>query len=38
MYQFVYDNLEHNFDSYSLDELITGEDYYPEMLETAGHR
>ena len=36
MYQFVYDNLEHNFDSYSLDELITEvEDYYPEMLETA---
>ena len=34
MYQFVYDNLEHNFDSYTLDELITEvEDYYPELLE-----
>lgn len=36
MYQFVYDNLEQNFDKYSVEELITEvEDYYPEMLQTA---
>ena len=34
MYQFVYDNLNDNFDSYSVNELITEvEDYYPELLE-----
>ena len=36
LWQYVYDSLEQNFDSYSLQELITEvEDYYPEMLETA---
>ena len=34
MYQFVYDNLNDNFESYSVNELITEvEDYYPELLE-----
>ena len=34
MYQFVYDNLNDNFDNYSVNELITEvEDYYPELLE-----
>lgn len=33
MYQFVYDNLDDNFDSYSVDELITEvEEYYPELI------
>ena len=34
LWQFVYDTLEHNFESYSVQELITEvEDYYPDLLE-----
>ena len=30
----VYDNLEQNFETYSVDELIEGvEEYYPHLLE-----
>ena len=36
MYQFVYDSLTDNFESYSVNELITEvEDYYPDLLEQA---
>ena len=34
MYQFVYDTIEQNLETYSVEELITEvEDYYPELLE-----
>jgi 5-formaminoimidazole-4-carboxamide-1-beta-D-ribofuranosyl 5'-monophosphate synthetase len=34
LWQFVYDTLEHNFERYSVDELITEvEDYYPDLLD-----
>ena len=34
LWQFVYETLEHNFERYSVDELITEvEDYYPDLLD-----
>ena len=34
MYQYVYDMLEQNFETYSVDELIEEvEEYYPHLLE-----
>ena len=34
MYQFVYDTIEQNLETYSVDELIEEvEEYYPELLE-----
>ena len=34
LWQYVYDSLEHNFDSYSEQELINEvEEYYPHLLE-----
>ena len=36
MEQYVYDNLNNNFDDYTVEELITEvEDYYPELLEES---
>ena len=34
MYQFVYDTMEQNLETYSDEELVTEvKDYYPELLE-----
>ena len=34
MYQFVYDTIEQNLETYSDEELVTEvKDYYPELLE-----
>ncbi len=36
LWQYVYDSLEHNFDSYSEQELINEvEEYYPHLLEPS---
>ena len=36
MYQFVYDTIEQNLETYSDEELITEvKDYYPELLEDS---
>ena len=36
MWQFVYDTLEQNFESYSDEELVTEvKDYYPHLLEPS---
>ena len=34
MYQFVYEQLDHNYDDYTVDQLIAeAEEYYPDLLE-----
>ena len=36
MYQFVYDTMEQNLETYSDEELVTEvKDYYPELLEPS---
>ena len=36
MYQFVYDTIEQNLETYSDEELVTEvKDYYPELLEPS---
>ena len=36
MYQFVYDTIEQNLETYSDEELVTEvKDYYPELLEES---
>ena len=36
MYQFVYDTIEQNLETYSDEELVTEvKDYYPELLEST---